>query len=430
MLRYLLGASAFALVAAIASRGGVFAANIILARHFSQEMYGLVSFAYLTALSLGNFVSAGLGQTGAKIAGQYESKNDETLRIAIAEFAKIGMLVAMAVALLIAFSGKFIDVNVSGHDYSLAVKLAACILFFTAGAATCQGLLLSLNYHRNSSAYSVAASLLMLGAVACTVHYLNPFISLIALGVGALVQFSLGGVTVWCHIRKVRPFAPQRESVVVEVRRNIIRFLTPAMLVALMGAPVHWLCITLLARSSDGVSQVALFNVAFQWYLMVCFVPSVIGNMSISLFSKYSLESSKKELSSLLITTISVVSLLSLLVGGPVIFFSDVAAAVYGERYSAAAEVIEIIAVAGMVASISLCLQHFMASQDRVWRNFLFATGYSLVYLMATLMAINYSMGAYGVALAILVSAVSLLFLQVIFLWVGGVFHSRAGEWS
>lgn len=416
-IRYLLTASAFGLIAAIASRGSIFIANILLARHLGMEMYGLVSFAYLTALNIGGFISASLSQTAAKIVGKHSIVGGRPLYIAMLTFLRVSLGLIFVITVFVELIGIYLGSNVvSKADETVLFHVAAIILLLSTMASTSQGLLFSLAKYRKSSLYAVLASVVLLLSVIISIQQVSPLYSLMALGTGALVQATLGSVTIWRYIKNTVVTDVLEIESSTSLRETLI-FLGPALLVAVVGAPVHWFCMTLLAHSPDGLKQMAIFNVAFQWYLIIAFIPSALANMSISFFSRFSSIDSEVTPARVLILTLSVVSVVALVVGFPIIIFPDVAASLYGGNYASASEIIRLLVIAAVIASPSLCLQQYIAAHGGIWKNFIFAVVYSALYIGFTVVAMRMDAGGYGIALGILLSAIFLLILQIIFIF-------------
>lgn len=419
--RYLLSASFFGLAAAVISRGGVFVANLILAKDLPLEVFGLVSFAYMTALNLGNFVTAGLSQTSARILAKHR---DEMSVVTSKLFALLLTSIALAllVSALIFFNANHI-VEMLGNGKSDAglFQLASLILVFVILGAVSQSMLFAIGKHVTSSSIAVVSALVMVMAVAGVSEYQDPRVSLFALGVAGILQtmfcaWTLMGV-MKSGLRGGAHLTIKKETL-LEVRQ----FLWPALLVAFVGAPVHWLCMSLLASVDNGVAQVGIFNVAFQWYLLISFVPAAIGNMSLTFMARNGGElggAGSISAERILFISLCVVFLVSFVLGAPLIFATDYVLMLYDEEYHQAQPVISVLAAAGSVTGLTICLQNYIAVRKGMWVNFVLSILYALSYLTGTFLIVSNEDGiAINVAKIFLLSWSILLVAQFFYILV------------
>lgn len=411
--RFFLNASFFTLIAAVASRGAIFAANIFLARNFTQETFGLISFAYLTALNLGGFASSGMAQTSSKIIGNSIRDDPKNIDLSIGVVLRVGFWLILFVSFLVAVGSDVLshalDKESNQEELSVLLKIAAGILFFTAAANVLQNTLFVLDQYKSAAFISIVSCILMLSMLAVALSSNNSKFSLIALGLAGLIQF-FGEIFFLRKFYNNQNYAKAQLVDRRKVRAALFKFLKPALLVSVIGAPIHWACMTMLARGQNGMEQLAFFNAAFQFYLIVLFFPSAIGNMSISIFSKTKFGASTKKV---FIGVIGLVFLAGLFVGAPLAVFPEVATYFYGASYTSIEPVIKTLAIAAVIAGISISLQQYLAAQSFAWINLGTASIYSVFYLALTFLFVNNSLGAKGVADAILTSACIQVLLQL-----------------
>lgn len=403
-----LGASALGLGSAVISRGTVFAINIVLAHVLSVHDYGVFSYAYVTALNLGMFLATGVSQAAGHVLPAMKPGPGLSRQLQAFLLAAL-VLAAVAAALLFGFSDSVSRSAFGSADGRYALHVAAGLLFCTVVMQAAQGLLYAQHEHRWAALNGIGVALLTM----CVVWVLHPisgpaaalaiFVCVNTLGaVGQLAvlfsrQFRGGG---WCGIG-------------MDELRRAVRAILPATLTTSLGAPVHWLCVSALAAGANGVHELALFSVSFQWYVVITFIPSALGNLALPFLSARHEADGKARARRRFRMTFAIAGSMALVLGvGTYVLAGWLLRVFYPASYAEAAASVRALACAATLCGISVVLQQQIAATGRFWLNFRLTLVYSAIYFGGTTLLVRLGYGAPGLGIAMSVAYVVLLLLQ------------------
>lgn len=178
-----------------------------------------------------------------------------------------------------------------------------------------------------------------------------------------------------------------------------------------LGGPIHWLCLSMLYRATDGVAQTAIFSAWFQWYLVLTFFPSAAMQITIPwiLGDDGSKESSCYKVHQLIKWYISVGVVLFVLF----IFFIDEIIAYYPTAYASAKFELILAFCCGIGAGLGTMLTHSLLAIGKAAQNLTVAICYSTGYLGFVGILVGYfGCGALGMYVAIFISLCCQLVMQ------------------
>ena len=405
-----LGASALGLGSAVVGRGTVFGINIALAHMLTIHDYGIFSYAYGTALNLGMFLAAGASQAAGHVLPGIPAGPARSRQL-LAFLLVIVLLAAIAAVLLLGVSESVSQATFGSSDGTRALQVASALLFFSVVVQGGQGLLYAVHEHRPAAVVAIGVAILTLGLMWLLPPVSNPVAAMMMFA-GASVAGSACQIAV--VLRRCLIGVQVSALRFVEFRRTVST-MVPATLTTLLGAPVHWLCLSTLAGATNGVQELALFSVAFQWYVVITFIPAAVGSLALPFLSKRHDTDHRQGGLRYLRWTFALAGGTALFLGAATFLFADeLIRMFYPGTYDQAAASVRALACAATLCGISVVLQQQIASRGRFWLNVWLTLAYSAIYFGGTALLVRLGYGARSLGLSMTTAYIALLVLQTI----------------
>ncbi|MDB0569846.1 multidrug MFS transporter [Ralstonia solanacearum] len=404
-----LSASVLGLGAAVASRGAVFVSNILLAHSLTVHDFGLFSYAYVTALNLGLFLATGVSQAAGHVLPLIE--NPERKRRQLCAFIVLLVaLIAVAAAALYLSSASISVAAFGSEQGSGALRMAAIVLIATAFTQALQSFQYAMHEHRSSATISIGAAVLLLTMLWAMGPIRQPALALtifLAVNAGAAVSQLL--VLARATPSQRGPWRTGREELRLAVKHAL-----PSVLTTSMGAPIHWICLSMLAAMTDGAHQLALFSVAFQWYIAITFIPATLGNLALPFLARHA-GATEATVRQRFRSALLFGGGLSLALGcASFLLAGEIFAWFYPADYGSAASSMRSLSVAAALCGVSVLLQQRIAAAGKFWRNFAMAAVYSVIYVAASYIALRLGFGATSIGLAMSAAYCCLILFQTL----------------
>lgn len=411
MSRKLLNAAALGLTSAVISRGSVLAAMLILAHKLPMKSFGVFSLGYITATSFGLFIAAGISQSAGALMPRVDELDVRKRAANLTAYQYLAVLLCSISGLIVSSTIYFAQ---PASSRSLSLAMASGLVLVSVGfAQSFQGILYATGRHREAAIGIIIGSAIFLVIILLMRDHLSPVVALLLIGSGSFT-------TCLINFRAIRrEISPRLNfSDVLREFPAIRKSLYPLLATASLGSPVHSLCIAMLASSTNGVTQVAMFAASFQFYTVVTFIPSVIANVALPFFSKgasLDMDDAEEKSNVTFKLAVNLVITIAVLLSGMMLFASEhLLNWILPARFAGAASTIQILVLAAAVTSISVLFQQKINGSHLFWLNFLLALLYSVAYLTLTLVFVKHSgMGSVGLAAALLTAFTLLLVTQI-----------------
>jgi len=391
----------------------VLVSGVICARILSQQQYGQFGIVRSTVNMFVVFGSAGLGMTAAKYISQFRNGHKERIP-SIYQLTNGFALIAgiIVTSLIIAFSPVIADKTLDAPELSLPLRLGAFMLFLTVLNGAQNGTLTGLEDFRsiaiNTLWGSIAESVLMIAGA--LLWGLNGAVA--GYGIGFVVLFITNRLSIKGNFSRMG-ISVSRESFNKSDLHLLYRFSLPAALSLIVIPTAYWVIKTFLARES-GFEQVAVYEAADQWKMIIMFVPSAISRIVLPILSNTGTDEPDKFWHILKINLYinGGVSFAAALV---VAIFSRFIMGLYGVGYSDTVTLI-VMAASAVLWSLSNVVGISISSRARMWAGFAFNSIWALSVIFFSYLFVNKGLGAQGLAYAILCSFTLHTIIQFIYL--------------
>lgn len=193
------------------------------------------------------------------------------------------------------------------------------------------------------------------------------------------------------------------------------KFSVPSLLASVMVGPVLWWTKTyLISRSS--YSEMAVYDVAEQWYTIVLFVPVTLAQIILPMLTNTLEEGSKEQYLKLVKINLGINVLVSLVLSLFIILIGPYIMEFYGKGF-VDIRTMSIMMMATVASSACNVVGQVIASRDKMWYGFAFNMLWAVIFILLTVFCVgSLGMEASGLALAFLLSYILHFILQTIYL--------------
>lgn len=278
MLRNLIRHSSWNAVATFSHQGSTFVSNFLAIKLLDHAAYGKFSLVTLTALYAAAILQFAVGSTASKFVARYVN-DPERLRATVWSCAVFTLATGLlGVVVLAAASGLLARSVFVEPSLTLPVTIVGLAIPGLVGMVFLGGLLQGLHSFRSQATSSLISGVLFVAIVAAGAWLDDLTGAVTGFAIGATVRcLIMGAAALWA----LRGTAIAHGSSWRAIRRDIVdeikKFQVPAGLAGFVTLPTLWLIPTILARSTQNFSEVALYSVIFMLKTLVVLPASVIS---------------------------------------------------------------------------------------------------------------------------------------------------------
>ena len=391
----------WSLIGTVLARGLSVLASIVVARQLGKTGFGELGIIQSTVLNISIFVSYGLGMTATKHVAEFRTSDPERagriLALSGATAAIAGAVLAGGLALGAPWLAE--RTLASPHLTGL-LRVGALFLFLSALNGAQTGALAGFEAFR-------------------TIARVNLFtgIATFVCMVGGVLTAGLTGA-VWGLVAStfvgwiVAHFAVRAEASRFNIplsfngiRREIpiLRsFSLPAILGSILYGPIGWVCSAMLVNQPDGYAQMGVFNATNQWFALIMFLPSILGQVVLPMLSESI--GANDDARSRRILQLSVLTNAAAII--PLVLVASLLSpwlmSLYGTSFNSSWPVLVISLVTAGVLAVQLPVNQHLNAEGRLWAVFVMNLGWSVVFIGLTLLLIE--RGATGLVTARLIA--------------------------
>lgn len=391
----------------------VLIAGILCARILGKELYGEFGMVRSTINMFVALGTAGLGMTATKYISEYrEEQKERTVSIYLLtnSFAVItGVIITLVILILADFLA---ETTLNAPHLADSLKVGAVLLFVTVLNGAQNGTLSGFENFKSIAINTFVASIFETIFMLFGAYYYGVF--------GAILGYGIGFISLYItnHIAIKRLFKKQG----IEVSRKffnredlslLYKFSLPAMLSSLIIAPTYWIVRTLLVNSS-GFGELAIYEAAEQWRIIILFIPSAVGQIVLPILSSLVNGSAKTYWKVLYLNMIiNFVVTLILVVG--ISMFSNSIMQAYGDDFNDIYTLI-VLCSSAIFAAISNVVGAAIASRAKMWIGFMFNLIWAILVIGFAQLFLKMNYGAFAIALAFLFAYIIHTIYQYLYL--------------
>ena len=426
-LRVRLGVGVMWSLAATAfTQGSTFVANIVVARLLGQERFGQFAIVLSTLLALAMIAQLGLGATATRHVAEYRMRDPFRAGRLIGLLMLISTAMGLFAAALMMLGAPLLATAVfSAPELTATLRLGALHVAFASMAGTPLGVLAGLEGYRALARATAVSSILYIGACTVGAAFFGLNGAVAGLGVGGLAQF---GALLFAQRHETRRAGlPIRYRGVRGELDAIGGYAIPAAISGYISIPALWWGNAVLARQSDGFTELALYNAAWSFRTLILVVPHNVNRVAGSVL--YSQEGAGEHpgFRRVFWANVAFCAGFVVLAGGVVALLGRPLLGLYGPGFRAGRPVLYLLLCSGLLEGVGIALYQLIQARKRMWLSTIAVAlpSYAAFVVAATLLAPPY--GAVGLGGASIIGQAVMLAALAILAFGGGL---RAPAWT
>jgi O-antigen/teichoic acid export membrane protein len=386
-------------LAAGLARGVPVLGMIVTARILGREAFGQLGIAYSTATMLQAFAVAGLGTTATTFVARWRKADPERAgRIIVLCYGFAFICGGMFLLGLAAGAERIAETVLAAPELAGELTIAGFLMFAATLSAVQTGMLIGFQAYRD-----MAVANLVGGAASALLVALGAYL--------AGVEGALWGLTCAQAIQALANAvllrrAMRRDGITLHLRLPrgdlplLWRFSLPGLLTMALWTVPTWTASVMLVRQPGGMAEMGLLAAANQWFSALVFVPGVLTQILLPIYSERIAGDRKPEAGRLALRSAHAVLLGMALLMIPIVLASSSIAGVYGTEFRSGAAVFAALFLTAAIAAPYGALGNYLAAEERMWTRFCINLVWAAVLIGGALLLIEH--GALGVALATL----------------------------
>ncbi|CAK2010421.1 oligosaccharide flippase family protein [Vibrio crassostreae] len=401
--------TAYSFLSSIVLKITIFILTIFIARELGANEFGKYGIAISTSNMILIFASMGLGVTSIKfITSSLDNHQNLSKNTSVIEFLSVITSILLCL-LTIIFSTQIATVFFKDVTLVDIIVMSAFLML-------------------TNSLIGIRTSMLQAISKFNIVFYTNLAASLLLLfGIGSLIILGLESVKNFLYLMITIQVIDYLSKSIIYYRwylshgNNIIRFdcsdlipilkfSIPSMLNGICFMPVFWYTKTLLVQSSGDLTNLGLFDAAYQWLTIVMIATGAISTVALPSMIKYKRKNQFKKVYSIFLTLSITIPLVISLVAP---FFGSHIENLYGDSFSGLSEMVNICLYISIFYSAWSIMSKVSTIEGKQWTVFSCNVVWSVIMLLITPYLID-MYNAKGLLLSILFSWVFVFVLYTI----------------
>jgi O-antigen/teichoic acid export membrane protein len=416
----IVGGMFWSLLGSIIVRGCSFLLAVLIARSFGQEVFGEYGFIKSNIDSFSVFAVFGLGITTTKYLSELLTTDKERAGRIIAMSYLFCIFSGILIALIFFFITPWLCTKINnGQHLIVPMRLGAILLFLSALNSTQSGVMFGFQDFRN-----IAKINIMIGILS------------IPLLIGGGILWGLIGILIGFAILLVcnifyNSFFINMNKKNYRLKYNFTeawrefpilwKYSLPAALSSFMIAPILAGCYFLLLQQPNGVTELAIFVVAMQFYMIAFFIPSQTSLVFLTLLSESNGTNNTKKFEKIFRSNIVLNIIYISFIVVPMIICSPYLIKLYGNSFQTGYLTLIVICFAVFPATIARSIDQVMLSKGMMWESFILSLFWACILFSVSFYLIGWSWGALGIASAYCLAYVIRIIAAGIYFYCFGV---------
>jgi O-antigen/teichoic acid export membrane protein len=359
---------AWSLAGTVATNGGTFALNVIVANLLGRQVFGEYAMLQSTWLMIAAVAQLATGYTATKHVAEFRSSDPARTGRVLGVCTVVSAVAAtLAAAALLAGAPVLAARALAAPHLAPGLVPAAAVVLFTVMAGYQTGALAGLEAYRPLAGTGLLSGLAQLAAGGAGAWFW---------GLEGALWGAVGGALLrWLLLQDVLRRESARHGIAItygELRREsgiLVGFALPAALSGLVAPPAQWLASALLVRQPGGYEQMALFSAANSFRILVVFLPYVVNGVGMAVLNNEKGRGDDARYrrvfwANLAVTvTAAAVGAASAVLAGPWLL------GVYGSSFGEGYPVLRVLMLAAVPEILAAAVFQVVQTHGRIWRT-------------------------------------------------------------
>ncbi len=376
---------------------------IIVARIIGKEDYGQLGIIRSTIAMFLMFSTLGMGMTASRYIALYRNTEPQ-YAYKIYKFSyQVTLIFALIISLVIISFSESISLHAFNNRLlEKPLIISTFVLFFMSITSIQSGALNGFENFKAIGINSTINGIIQLVLVVFAAYYFNIYGVIGALGVSYIVLFIQLQISLKKNIQTLKNEQSESNEK-ISLRSIFINFSLPAVLSGLVTVPTLWWAKTLLIKS-NGFGEMAIYDVAEQWYYVILFIPGALSSIILPLLTNTTVEGTKGEYRSLIKVNLAINIIITGILAIFVAIFSPFIYKMYGPGFNNIIPLI-VLLVSAVICAGNNVLGQIIASKGKMWIGLIVNMIWGVwLVLFSTIFIDKMNLGAAGLAYAILAS--------------------------
>ena len=388
-------------LALLLARGLPVLGMLLAARVLGREAFGQLGILYTTIMMLHVFAVASLGIMATNFVARWRETDRYKAGIIVA-LCHIFSLLSGGIffAGMVIFAEPIATGVLSMPDMVDEVKISGFVLFLVTIFAVQSGVLMGFEAYKSMALANFFGGVVAVIGLALGARWGGVAGALWGLAIATTLQNLLCAVVVQLTLRRHEvPFK-------LEFRREEMgimwRFGVPSLLTLVIWSMPTWINSVYLVRQPGGVAEMGLLAAANQWFAALMFVPRVLTQVLLPIYSSGLSNPGNDEPAKLALRSGHLITIVAIPVVAAMVLLSPFIAALYGPEFADHGAVFVLMFAAAGVAAPSGALTNFLVARDYMWTRLTINIIWGIIIIGMAFFLIDY--GARGLAFAAFVS--------------------------
>lgn len=376
--------------------------GIACARILSKELYGEFNMVRSTINMFVVLGTGGLGVTATKYISEYKKSQKEKIPNIYALTSSFSIFIGLICTVLIVCASGYISaVILKEPSINTAIKLGGLLLFFTCINGVQNGTLAGFEKFKDISINSFIGSIFECIFMLIGAYYYQVEGAIVGFGMGFIALYVANKISINHTFRQYQ--LSFRKGLFPYIDWSILlHYSLPAALSSILITPTFWMIRTILVRHGS-FSELAVFEAADQWKVIILYIPTAISQISLPILS--SLLKEKKDYFNTLKLNLVIVSGITFLLVVIVCCLGSYIMGLYGKGYNNSL-CLQIISISTLFSAIANIIELSIYSVGKMWQCFVINSFWAISMIGFAELFVNIGMGATGLSLSILISYV------------------------
>ena len=381
----------------VISRGLMLCATVFVARILGRSVYGELGMIRATVGMFAVFAGFGTGLTAVKHVAEWRESDPRRAGRIIGLSGLFATVTGGLMALGLLVSAPWLAEHTLGAPrLDSALRIGSLFLFISALNGAQTGALSGFEAFR-------------------TIAKVNLFVGLISFPI-LVVSAYLGGLegAMWGFVTNIgvnwllNHLALTRESknhgvplTFTDCGREwgvLWQYSLPAVMAGAMVGPVNWACGAMLVNQFGGFGEMGVFSAADQWFTLLIFLPSTLGNVALPILAGQLREEGREQSAQTMLLAMKI----NLIIVVPLVLLGSVASplimSLYGDVFREGWPTLVVVLVTAGLLGVQMPVAQMIVASGKIWVTFAMNAGWAVAFLIGTALLREY--GALGIASA------------------------------
>lgn len=392
----------------------VLISGILCAHVLGKEEYGEFGMVRSTINLFVVFGTAGFGVTLTKFVSEYKKTEQSKINGIYTSTNIFVFIIAVIVTVLaMIYAEEIATFTINAPHLKNPIRLGCLLLFITTINGVQNGTLAGFEDFKsiaiNTLYGSIAEAVLMLLGG----YYYGVSGAIFGYGCGFLVIYICNRISINKNFKKYN-ITIHYQKPTSEYIKLIFKFTLPLAISSFIVMPTFWINRANLVNS-NGFEELAIYEAADQWRIIILFLPTSIGRIVLPILSSISNNDKQNNFWRVVNINLYLNAGVSLFFALFVVLFAQQIMYSYGESYNDTTTLI-LLALSTIPSSMSSIIGSSIVSRSKIWIGLSFNLFWSIIMISTTYLFISLGYGASSIAYGTLISYTIHFILQFTYL--------------